>query len=66
MLALALGHWAYHKNREWNLAVKDLVTIRDWQYAIDALDDANPSTAAPLHTIDLTPADEAVRVPVAR
>jgi predicted metalloprotease len=66
LLALAVGHWAYHKNREWNLAVKDLVVTRDEQSAIDALDDAGPSTTAPSHTIDLTSADEAFPEPVAR
>jgi len=66
VLALAVGHWAYHKNREWDSVVKDLVAIRGWQYALDDLDDAGPSTTAPSHTIDLTPADEAVRATVAR
>jgi hypothetical protein len=66
LLALAVGHWAYHKNREWNLVVKDLVAIRGWQSDLDAPDDAGPSTTAPPHTIDLTPADEALRAPVAR
>ncbi len=66
LLALTVGHWAYHKNREWDLAVKDLVFNRGWQSALDALDDAGPSATAPSHTIDLTPADEAVRAPVAR
>jgi hypothetical protein len=69
LLALAVSHWAYHKNREWNLVVKDLVGIRGWQSdldALDAFDDAGPSTTAPPHTIDLRPADEAVQAPVAR
>jgi hypothetical protein len=66
LLALAVGHWAYHKNREWDLVVKDLVGIRAWQSALDALDDVGPSTTGSPHTIDLTPADEAFRAPVAR
>ncbi len=66
LLGLAVGHWAYHKNHEWNLVVKDLVAIRGWQSDLDALDDAGPSTTARPHAIDLTPADEAVRVPVGR
>ncbi len=66
LLALAVSHWAYHKNREWDLAVKDLVAIRNWQSALDALDDAEPPTTAPPRTIDLTPADEAIRAPVPR
>ncbi len=51
LLALAVGHWAYHKNREWDLVVKDLVAIRGWQSDLDALDDAGPSTTAPPDTI---------------
>jgi hypothetical protein len=66
LLALAVGHWAYHKNREWDLVVKDLVAMREWQSALDALDDTGPSTTAPSHTIDLTPANEVFRAPVAR
>ncbi len=66
LLAFAVGHWAYHKNREWNLVVKDLVAIRDWQSALDALDDAGPYTPLPSHTIDLRPADEALGTPIAR
>jgi hypothetical protein len=66
LLALAVGHWAYHKNREWDLAVKDLVAIRNWQSALDAIDDAEPSTAASPQTIDLTPADESLWAPVGR
>ncbi len=66
LLALAVGHWAYHKNREWDLVVKDLVVSRGWQSALEALDDAGASTTAPSHTIDLTSADEAFRAPVAR
>ncbi len=66
LLALAVGHWAYHKNREWDLAVKNLVAIRNWEAALVALDDAEPSTTAPPQTIDLTPADEEFRAPVGR
>jgi hypothetical protein len=66
LLALAVGHWAYHKNREWNLVVKDLVATLNWQSALDALDDGEPSTTAPSHTIDLTSADDALAAPVAR
>ena len=66
LLALAVGHWAYHKNREWDLAVKDLVANRNWQSALDALDDAEPSITASTQTIDLTPADEAFRAAVGR
>lgn len=68
LLGLAFGHWAYHKNREWDLLVKDLAATRGWPSALDALDDAGPSATAPSHTIDLTltPAEEASRAPVAR
>jgi hypothetical protein len=66
LLALALGHWAYHKNREWDLVVKDLVATRGWQSALDALDDAGPPTTTPSHTIDLTSADEAFPAPITR
>jgi hypothetical protein len=65
LLALAVGHWAYHKNREWDLVVKDLVATRDRPSPLDVLDDAGPCTTAPSHTVDLTSADEAFRAPVA-
>ncbi len=64
LLALVVGHWAHHKNREWNLVVKDLITARELELDLDAVDDAGPSTAAPSHTIDLTAADEALQAPV--
>jgi hypothetical protein len=66
LLALAVGHWAYHKNQEWDLAVKDLITARGLELDLDAVDDARPSTAAASHTIDLTAADEAFQAPATR
>ncbi len=66
LLALAVGHWAYHKNREWDLVVKDLVTARGLEHDLDAVDDAGPSTTAPSHSIDLTVADKAFEVPATR
>ncbi len=66
LLALAVGHWAYHKNREWDLVVKDLIAARGLELELVAHDDAEPSATAPSHTIDLTPADEAFGAPAAR
>jgi len=65
LLALAAGHWAYHKNREWDMVVKDLVAIRGWQSVLDLHDDDRPTTTAPSQTIDLTAADEGLPASVA-
>lgn len=66
LLALAVGHWAYHKNREWDLVFKDLIAAQGLEFDLDTVDDAGPSTTAPLHTIDLTSADEAFQAPDVR
>lgn len=66
LLALAVGHWAYHKNREWELLVKDLVVSRGRRLDLDDLDDAGPSTTAPPHAIDLTSTDDVFGAPAAR
>ena len=68
LLALAAGHWAYHKNREWDLAVKDLVASRGGRSDLDGLDDlddAGPSTSAP-DAIDLTSTDDVFGAPATR
>ena len=66
LLALAVGHWAYHKNREWDLLVEDLVASRGRQFDLDNLDDEAPSTTAPPHAIDLTSTEGAFGAPAAR
>jgi hypothetical protein len=66
LLLLAVGHWAYHKNREWDLLVKDLVASRAGEYDFDDLDDGGPSTTAPPDAIDLTSTDDVLRAPAAR
>lgn len=66
LLALAVGHWAYHKNREWNLLVKDLVASRGGCFDFDDLDDLDLSTTTPLKAIDLTSTDDVFGVPELR
>ena len=61
IFALAVGHWAYHKNREWNLLVRDLVSSRDAQVVLDGVEDAGPSTTTPPHAIDLTSTDDELK-----
>lgn len=64
LLALAVGHWAYHKNREWNLAVKDLIAARGEGLSIDVPDYAEAFATVPSHDIDLTSAEVASAFPV--
>ena len=66
LLTLVVGHWAYHKNREWDLLVKDLVAARGRQFDLDALDDEGPPTTALSHSIDLTSTEDALDSPAAR
>ena len=69
LLALAVGHWAYHKNREWNVLVKDLVASRGRQFDLDDLDGPDAEgrwSTAPAHAIDLTSTDNTLDVPAAR
>lgn len=66
LLALALGHWAYHKNREWDLAVKDLAAARTGWLDLEDLDDAGPSTTGPPDAIDLTSTRDTLGAPAAR
>jgi hypothetical protein len=63
LLALAVGHWAYHENREWDLVVKDLVATQGVEFDLDGLDDTRPSATRPSHAIDLTSPDETFRAP---
>ena len=64
LLALAVGHWAYHKNREWDLAVKDLIATRGQGLGSDVPAQAQAPATVPFHHIDLTSADEASASPV--
>ena len=66
MLALAVGHWAYHKNREWNLLVKDLIASLGGRPGVDDLDDPGPSTTPPPIAIDLTSTNEVLGASAAR
>lgn len=61
LLALAIAHWAYHKNREWNALVTDLVSGRPDPHDLDPDLDlvAAPPTAVPRSRIDLTSPSEA-------
>ena len=63
LLALAVAHWAYHKNREWNLVVKDLVASRAGLSDLDVLEDVGTGTTAPPSAIDLTSDDDIVIEP---
>ncbi len=56
LLALAVAHWAYHKNRAWNELVTELVNSTrylDFQ-ELDLNLDAAPPAAVPPDRIDLT------------
>lgn len=66
LLALAAGHWAYHKNREWNLVVKDLVASRAGDLFFDAADPEGRPMTAPARAIDLTSSDDTLDVPAPR
>ena len=62
LLALAIAHWAYHKNREWNALVTELASGRpdpDVHHLDPDLDlEAAPPTAVPTYRIDLTSPSE--------
>ena len=61
LLALAVAHWAYHKNRAWDELVTELVSSTrclDFQ-ELDLNRDAAPPAVGPPDRIDLTSPAEA-------
>jgi hypothetical protein len=58
LLALAVCHWAYHKNRDWDLLVSELTSGDPYDGFADLDGHALQGEPGPYETIDLTaPAD---------
>lgn len=58
LVALAVCHWAYHKNRDWDLLVRELTFGDPYDGVADLDGRALPGEPRPCETIDLTaPAD---------
>lgn len=66
LLALAVGHWAYHKNREWDTFVKELAIPRGGRLDLDDVEDFDDLAgegrwpAASPRAIDLTRTNDAL------
>lgn len=54
LLALAVCHWAYHKNRDWDLLVSELVSDDPYDSAADLDGRAGPVELAARQTLDLS------------
>ena len=64
LLALAVCHWAYHKNRDWNVLVNELISGDPFQAFADPDVDARAGELDPYEKIDLSaPADARILAP---
>ena len=54
LLAIAVGHWAYHKNRAWNDMISELTYSRPYADELDIVTSNAASSPATPARIDLT------------
>jgi hypothetical protein len=58
LLALAVCHWAYHKNRDWDLLIRELTSADPYEGFTDLDGRVLPGELTPYETVDLSaPAD---------